>query len=550
MIRPSLRWEIIATLTIAMAASSFLISLVVMSITKGSLVDQKVKNTATLIGFFQHSVDSICYGSEEVFQNGTVNWQVERLVKRFTLERDVDAVFVTDRDGRVVASNDSATIGTIIIDKDLKEVMDTAEVLTRISESQQNLFRQITDDLSVSAPLFHRNQVVGAIRMNLSLADIQRVFSTSFRIIVFYIVFTSIIIIVFGSYLLSRAVVRPLQKLVGVTEAIGKGDFNHPLTAGGRDEIGQLSLAFNRMANRVSEHQRELRNKIDSLERLNRELKQSENEVLAGEKLALVGKLSAGVAHEIGNPLSAVLGYINLLQRKREQPPEALDYLQRMEKELLRINKTIRGLLDFSRLQKIEITSVNMRSVLDNSLSLVAHQGRFRTIQLTTLFDDELWLVVGEENQFQQVMLNLLLNASEVVAADGSVVVLADRMIYHDGVLATYSPSSKRLEFAGVPHFGLAAETIIWDEPLPFFEDHPVLRVVVADNGTGIAAEHLTKIFDPFFTTKEPGKGTGLGLAICTRIIESYGGIISARSQEGEGTAFIILIPGKGRLHE
>ena len=546
MIRPSLRWEIIATLTIAMAASSFLISLVVMSITKGSLVDQKVKNTTTLISFFQHSVDSLCYGSEDIFHNGTVNWQVQRLVKLFTLERDVEAIFVTDKEGRVIASDHGKTIGTTILDKDLTEVMDTAEVLTRIPESQQSLFRQITDDLSVSAPLFHRNQVVGAIRMNLSLADIQRVFSTSFRLIVFYIVFTSIIIIVFGSYLLSRAVVRPLQKLVGVTDAIGKGDFNHPLTAEGRDEIGQLSLAFNRMADRVSEHQRELRTKIESLERLNRELKQSQKEVLAGEKLALVGKLSAGVAHEIGNPLSAVLGYINLLQKKKEQPPEALDYLQRMEKELLRINKTIRGLLDFSRLQKIEITRVNMRSVLDNSLSLVAHQGKFRTIQLKTFFDDELWLVEGEENQFQQVLLNLLLNASEVVADDGSVVVLADRMTWLDGILRPYSPSSEQHNFAGVPHFGLAEDTIAWDEPLPFINHQPVLRIVVADNGTGIAAEHLTKIFDPFFTTKEPGKGTGLGLAICTRIIESYGGIISARSQEGEGTAFIILLPGKG----
>lgn len=550
MIRPSLRWEIIATLTIAMMASSFLISLVVMSITRGSLVDQKTQNTATLISFFQHSVDSICYGSEEVFQNGTVNWQVQRLVKLFTMERDVEALFVTDKAGRVIASDDSNTIGTTIIDKDLKEAMNTSALLTHISESPHSFFRRITDDLTVSAPLFHRNEVIGAIRMRLSLADIQRVFSTSFRIIVFYIVFTSIIIVVFGSYLLSRAVVRPLQKLVGVTEAIGKGDFNQPVTTEGRDEVGQLSLAFNRMADRVSEHQRELRSKIESLERLNRDLKQSQKEVLAGEKLALVGKLSAGVAHEIGNPLSAVLGYINLLQKKQEQAPEALDYLDRMEKELLRINKTIRGLLDFSRLETTEIREVDMRKVLDNSLSLVAHQGKFRTIKLTTFFDDELWPVEGEENQFQQVLLNLLLNASDVVADDGSITVLADRMTYSDGELRACQSSEELWNLGTMTYFGLAEESIQWDEPLPFFDQQPVLRIVVADNGTGIAPEHLVKIFDPFFTTKEPGKGTGLGLAICTRIVESYGGVLSARSQEGVGTAFVILLPGKGNRHE
>jgi len=550
MIKPSLRWEIIITLTVAMMASSFLISLVAMNITRRSIVDQKIATTSTLISFFQHSVDSICYSDYTVFQNGKENWQLQRLVKLFTMEEEVTSIYVTDRDGHVVASNNPAMIGTTLLDEDLQTVVKTAEMLTRMpNDDNQGLFGAIAEKLIVSAPVFVRNEVVGALRMNLSLTGIEKVFGTSFRIIVFYIVFTSILIIVFGSYLLSRVVVRPLQKLVNATEAIGKGDFNHTYTDGGRDEVGQLSLAFNRMAGRINEHQKELKNKIESLEALNLELKQSQKEVIAGEKLALVGKLAAGVAHEIGNPLSAVLGYINLLQKKGAHSSEAADYLSRMERELLRINKTIRGLLDFSRLQKAEITTVDVRQVLDNSIALVAHQGSFRTINLITRFDQELWMVQGEENQFQQVILNLLLNASEAAADDGTVLVLADRMIRQDGCLLSCSPAATFQGIERLPHFGLLDTTVEWPEQLPFRNNHPVLRIVVADNGTGVAADYLPKIFDPFFTTKETGKGTGLGLAICTRIIESYGGMITARSEEGTGTAFMLLLPGKGRNH-
>ncbi len=546
MLKPSVRWEIVTALTIAMVASSFLISLMVMSITKRSLVDQKVEDTATLITFFQHSVASIHYENDAVFQNGHANRQIQELVTLFAREKGMQKIFVSDRNGRILASNDLVAVGTMVADDELKNVLRNAETLTRAPEPQQGQFKQTTDELSVSAPLFVGERVVGALHMKLSLSDIQSVFATSFRLIVFYIVFTTILIIVFGSYLLSRVVVRPLKKLVNATEAIGKGDFNLALTDRGRDELGQLSLAFNRMADRISEHQKELRNKIVSLETLNQELKESQKEVLAGEKLALVGKLSAGVAHEIGNPLSAVLGYISLLKKKEGHAPDACDYLRRMEQELLRINKTIRGLLDFSRLEKVEITSVDMRKVLDKSLSLVAHQGRFRTIKLTTIFDNDLWLVQGDDNLFQQVMLNLLLNAGEAVAEDGSVAVLADRMTFHGGTVTAFSPSTELDGLDGVPHFGFAEPAITWEGPLPFLDHQPVLRVVVADNGSGIRAEHLGKIFDPFFTTKEPGKGTGLGLAICTRIIESYGGAISVRSEEGTGTAFIILLPGKG----
>lgn len=545
MIKPSLRWEIIFTLIIAMVASSFLISLVVMSITKRSIIDQKIEASTALVNFFQHSADFICSGTGEVLEHHEIAGQLQQLVNVFTLEKDVKAVVIMDRTGRILASSEASMIGNTLHDEDLIKVMSTAKIVTRVPHEDQSIFRQLTDELSISAPLYLGDRVGGFIRMTLSLRTLQTVLHTSSKIIVFYIIFTAVIIIAFGSYLLSRSVVRPIRKLVSATDAIGKGDFTHSLESKGRNEVGQLSLAFSRMASRISEHQKELQDKIESLERLNRELQQSQNEVLAGEKLALVGKLAAGVAHEIGNPLSSILGYIGLLQRKEQHSPEASDYLRRIEQELLRINKTIRGLLDFSRLPRGEITRFDVRQVLNNTLALVAHQGSFRTIQLITRIEENLWSVEGDTNQLQQVLLNLLLNASEAVAEDGRVAVLADRLIWHDGVFTAYVPSSYLPDFAQVFHGGFGDACIRWEQPVPFVDHQPVVRLLVADNGIGVASEHLNKIFDPFFTTKEAGKGTGLGLAICTRIIASYGGLITARSELGRGSAFLTLLPGE-----
>ena len=547
MFKPGLRQEIVFTLTIVMMAASFLIGIVVMSITKKSIVDQKVINANTLINFLQHSIDSICYGNDEIFKRGENNWQLQRLVSLFTLEKEVENIFIIDRKGQIIASSKPNQIGSNFQDNDLQEVITNPKILARLPKAKGGSSWQGNDELSVSAPIYLKNKVVGAIRMTLSLKDIQETINKAYKLIIIYIIFNSIIIILFGSFLLSRAIVRPIQKLVKATESIARGDYDQCLIEGTRNEIGQLSFAFNRMAERIKEHQEQLQTQIESLEKLNQQLQESQREVLAGEKLALVGKLAAGVAHEIGNPLSAILGYISLLQKKQNQDNIAADYLRRIEQELNRINKTIRGLLDFSRLQKVEITSVDMKRVIENSLALIVHQKSFKEINLYIEIEKELWPVEGDEHQFQQVLLNLLLNAGDAVGGKGVIGILADRMIWQEGLLTSVNPSWKPNIFPSVPHFGLGAERIHLEEACNYPENQKIVRILVADNGEGIEAENLKRIFDPFFTTREPGKGTGLGLAICSRIIESYGGKIIVRSEVKKGSAFLLILPAKGK---
>lgn len=545
MLRPGLRWEIVFALTVVMVAASFLIGAVVLNVTKQSIIDQQVKGAGTLISVLQHSIDSICYGSDQVFLGKETNWQLQRLVRLCSLEEEVGTVLVTDRNGLVLASSEPEQVGTTVRDKDLLQVMHSPALACRNPQTPQVLLHRAGGELLLSAPFCLKDQVVGAIRMSLSLAQVQRAINRSFRLIVSYIIFTSLVIILFGWFLFSRFILKPIRKLVAATESIAQGEYRLSLAEENRNEIGQLAFAFRRMADRIDEHQKKLEQQIQALETLNRELQQSQREVLASEKLAMVGKLAAGIAHEIGNPLSAILGYISLLQKQGAYSGETHDYLLRMEKELNRINNTIRGLLDFSRLQKVEIATIAVKELLEDSLGLVTHQKQFDDIIVVFHAEEDLWPAKADAQQLTQVILNLLLNAGEAIRGKGEVMVAADRVISRANALRPFAPRLREAWSPRVPDFGLWAEEVVLEHPA-VEANMPLVRIVVADNGEGISAENLPKVFDPFFTTRQPGKGTGLGLAVCARIIESCGGALLVRSRAGEGSAFLILLPAEG----
>lgn len=548
MLRPGLRWQIVCALTVVMAAASFLIGVVVLKITTQSIIDQEVNAATTLISVLQHSIDSICYGSDQAFLSKDTNWRMQRLVRLCSLEEKVGSVLVTDRNGLVLASSELAQVGTTFRDDDLLQALHAPASACHSPQRPQVLIHRAGSELLLSAPFCVKDQVVGAIRMSLPLAGVHEAISRSFRLIVSYIIFTSLVIIVFGWFLFSRFILKPIRKLVTATESIAQGEYRLSLAEENRNEIGQLTFAFRRMADRIDEHQKKLEQQIRALEALNRELQQSQREVLASEKLAMVGKLAAGIAHEIGNPLSAILGYISLLQKQGTSSSEAHDYLLRVEKELNRINNTIRGLLDFSRVQKVEITTIAVKELIEDSLALVAHQKRFEHITVTFHAEEDLWPVKVDAQQFTQVILNLLLNAGEAIRGKGEVMVAADRAVLRSTTLTCFAPRSREVWSPQVPDFGFWAKEVVLEQPAPDTET-PVVRIVVADNGEGINADNLPRIFDPFFTTRQPGTGTGLGLAVCARIVESCRGTLLVRSRPGEGTAFLILLPAEGKSH-
>ena len=265
----------------------------------------------------------------------------------------------------------------------------------------------------------------------------------------------------------------------------------------------------------------ELRESINSLEKTNQELTQAQEEIIRSEKLASIGRLASGVAHEIGNPIGIVLGYLDLLKGADLEIDERQDFIDRIEKEIDRINRTIRNLLDFSRPAKGEVKVVSVHQILTDMMGMLKPQPMMSDINVVVDQRAAQDTVLADPDKLKQVFLNIVMNAVDAMAGD----------------VPPEDSEGKQLSIAT----GLVQE----NRPQG---SGTVARVHVdcGDNGPGIPAEDLSRIFDPFYTTKEPGKGTGLGLSVSLRMIADMGGDIKVNSELGKGTTLTVILP----LHE
>jgi signal transduction histidine kinase len=312
----------------------------------------------------------------------------------------------------------------------------------------------------------------------------------------------ALLVLLLAVVLLFRGVARPLDRLLAAAARLGPGEA--PESGGlpimgeaGGFALSRAAVAFERLVVAFGEERGHLATKVRELTEANRALAEARESLLRSEKLATVGRLATGLAHEVGNPLGAVEGYV-ALARTRLPPvphPDLVDALARIEAAARRIDRTVRDLLDFARPTVPTLAPLGLAAALDASIRLARVQARFKHVGVEVVLPRDLPLILADEHHFSQVMLNLLLNAGDAMGGVGRVVLTgrADR-------------------------------------------DQVVLEI--RDSGPGIPEADLARMFDPFFTTKEPGEGTGLGLAISYRIMESFGGEISARNGERGGAVF------------
>jgi two-component system NtrC family sensor kinase len=285
---------------------------------------------------------------------------------------------------------------------------------------------------------------------------------------------------------------------------------------------------------------------LKSLESANRQLKQAQEELIRTEKLASIGRFAAGVAHEVGNPLGAILGYTSILQRGEIEREEEKDYLNRIEKEIERINRIVRELLDFARPSKFEIREVNVNKVVENALSLLSYQKNFKNIQTQLDLQVNLPLIKGDESQLSQVFINIILNGIDAMPGGGTLEIQSEEYLVEDFFpIRKHRPYPTRRK--GDPresdYLHLRKADPISVFLTKFSRGDRLVRIRISDTGIGIKKEDLERIFDPFFTTKSPDKGTGLGLSISLRIVESMGGEIRVESEIGKGTNFGLYFP-------
>ena len=345
-----------------------------------------------------------------------------------------------------------------------------------------------------------------------------------------------------GRWLVQRRLVAPIEKMIEGIEAIAAGELDRRLPATESEELARLGSAVNHMAERLTADRAQLAANIRSLDGTNRLLTEARNAMIQAEKMASVGRLSAGVAHEVGNPLGAIIGYLGLLGRNADGPLR--DLVDAAQREAQRIDRIVRGLLDYARPRETRTNAIDINAIIEETIELLRVQGRFECVTLDVELEPELPEVLADQYQLQQVLVNLLVNATDATGQRNGATVRV-----RTGSRATIPPPALPARRKDDPpeidysHRRRLAEPIGRRRGDPLSPNGRIVEIEIADNGHGIPRALLDKIFEPFVTTKEPGKGTGLGLAVCERLVESMGGSIRADSDEGSGASFTVLLP-------
>lgn len=382
----------------------------------------------------------------------------------------------------------------------------TGRPIHRFIGDSWGVFWKSSKYLVISIPLTNPADAGAAV---IHLEPFYRQLRDSQQIVIIYLMINFFLFFCIGTFRLTRLITRPIHRFIKMTDAFQFSDRFELYSEKQNDEFGRLSSALNRMMQRIDQDQHRLQLSLERLEKTNSELKQTQQEMIRAEKLASVGRLSAGIAHEIGNPIGIVLGYLGLL-RTRTIPPEdtvALDYIARAESEIQRINMIIRQLLDFSRSTVENYHDVSVHELIRDVGNLLSEQPFMNNIRIGYELSVQNDRVHCDYNQLRQVLVNLMINAADSI---------------------TDSENSTAGEIRFLTRI----------QP----EDRSLLLTII-DNGCGISEDQIEKIFDPFFTTKAPGKGTGLGLSVSYMIIKRFGGHIEVKSAPGEGTTMVISLP-------
>lgn len=324
------------------------------------------------------------------------------------------------------------------------------------------------------------------------------------RLVALYIGIFALALMVFAFMALTRLIVRPIDQLSAAARRVSAGATDLEVPTAGARELADLGMSFATMTRQLRSEEEALKQKIEELERATEELRSAHRTLVRSERLASVGRLSAGLAHEIGNPIAAILGFQDLLLSGDLTEEEQRDFLQRMKRETERIHEILRQLLDFARPAAIpKSTKSEPDSVVDavqDACALIRPQRSFRDIEVVESLDGNLPLVPMSRGELTQVLVNLLLNAADAIHGQGHVWVRASRC------------------------------------------DHGV-QVEVEDDGPGIAHDVKDTLFEPFVTTKDIGAGTGLGLSVCRGLVEAAGGTITVSDGAHQGAVFTIMLP-------
>ena len=483
-----------------------LINVVMVKFAERDLTQEKLYTGRLLIRAVEQSLGPLAAGKTKKLSGADLDFDFRKAVSRMLSDSGYSDLLIINQEGTKIFTTDYSSEADDQGLVSAREALSTGIWAHHFSGTAWSVIWLSKSDVRISAPLSFDGRPLGAITVSGSLLPLYEALRSSQMVILFYILMDTVVLVLVGYVLLSRIVVKPIDKLLSMTSAYKDGFMVPALPESSKNEIGDLTRSLSHMLRRLDENKRELQSHIASLEKANRDLRQAQNEIIRSEKLASVGRLAAGIAHEIGNPIGIILGYLDLLNSGDIAEADKKDFLNRIESEILRVKRIIRQLLDFSRPSSEEPEKTRVHDLVNTTLAMLEPQPMMEGLRTTLDLKAQKDTVLADPNQLQQVFLNIIMNAADALAEGRG------------------EGESKQLMIRSERNEGS-------------------IELRFSDNGPGIAEQDLLRIFDPFYTTKEPGKGTGLGLSVCYRIVEGLGGTIRAESKTGEGATIIVSLP-------
>lgn len=427
---------------------------------------------------------------------------IHRIIDTIGRQEGIEKIRVFNKEGEIIYSSVKSDIGEMVdkyaescyachaADQPLEKLAINERTRTFEDDQGHKVFGIINaiynePDCSQGDCHVHPSdqKVLGVLDVTMSLDEIDAEISKSQMKLVIFALTALVSIALILWFLVEELVGKPVRKLVQATNIVASGDLDYKIPVTSTDELGRLARSFNDMT---------------------QELAEAHRKVYQYDKLASVGRLAAGVAHEINNPLTGVLTYSSFLLKRKEKDPEVRKDLEVIVRETKRCRDIVKGLLDFARQAPPKKTQVNVNELVNQTLSILDNQLNLKNVSVKKHLDDRLPAVLADANQIEQVLINLLSNASDAFGQSGGEISVSTSTQEEDGT--------------------------------------NYVAIGITDTGCGILQEHLTKIFEPFYSTKGQA-GTGLGLSVVWGIIEEHDGKIDVESEVGKGTTFRIRLP-------
>ncbi|MGP0059356.1 MAG: sensor histidine kinase [Beijerinckiaceae bacterium] len=460
---------------------------------------------------------------------------VNQIIHDVADKEQIDRVRILSKEGKIIHSTFAPEVG--------QTVDRTAEGCSRCHQSEQPLeqvprsertwtfkgldgrsllgsMEVIRNEPSCYTAACHQHSretsVLGVLDIVYSLDPIdQKLRNSTLALAGFSLGFIVIAAVLVGLFV-HDLLYLPLRDLESGAQRLSAGNLDQPIPVRSSDEFGKLAASFNAMTDALRNSRAELRDWARTLEqkveKRTQELRRAQAETVRGEKLASVGLLASGVAHELNNPLTGILTFSHLVRQKMPDKSQDAEDLDLVIRETKRCAAIIKRLLDFAREKQPEKKFTDLNKVIEDTVRLVERPAHLRDIEITSDLDPTLPPIWIDADLIKQVIMNMLVNAQHAVEEKGSITIRTGR-----------SPHPRA--------------------PTQGAEPVPMVVISIIDTGCGIPEKNLRRIFDPFFTSKEVGKGTGLGLSVSHGIVEAHGGLIEVESKVGEGSTFRVFLP-------